>query len=238
MCPDSAPSRGNASLTLALDTGSPVASLALGRADGGIVERRLEGRAVSTGLLAELGALLEDCEAAWPDVQRILLLRGPGSFTGLRIGFAAGLGLHQASGPALVGLPTLRVLASWAMADATQDASPTVVALVDAMRGEWFVERFATGQRTSWPRSLGPTVRLSAAALLEEAPALWVGFGVARLWASLGSPAHVETREPLSLAAAALRLVALDPEAAEPMLTGDLGPEPLYLREAATTLTR
>ena len=61
----------------------------------------------------------------------------PGSFTGLRVGLATVLGLHQALGLPATALPTLEVLGCLGPGDGS-----TVVAVVDALRGEWFAQRF------------------------------------------------------------------------------------------------
>ena len=46
------------------------------------------------------------------DLGGIAVLRGPGSFTGLRIGLATVLGLHQALGVPATAIPSLPVLAA------------------------------------------------------------------------------------------------------------------------------
>ena len=56
---------------------------------------------------------------------------GPGSFTGLRVGLGSVQGLALASGRPCVGLSTLDVLAL-----AAAGSSGTIVALIDAFRGE------------------------------------------------------------------------------------------------------
>ena len=95
---------------LALETtGSPV-SVALLRDGRVTVELRSDERAgtVLHGLIAE--ALRR--EGLRPqDLGRIAAARGPGSFTGLRVGLAAAGGLGLAAGVVAVGVETTRALA-------------------------------------------------------------------------------------------------------------------------------
>ncbi len=98
-------------LHLALDTGSPTVSVALAR--GGIVvaERSVAMDRSSALLLALVQEVLTEAGARLTDLAGIAALRGPGSFTGLRIGLATVLGLHQALGVPATALETLRALA-------------------------------------------------------------------------------------------------------------------------------
>jgi tRNA threonylcarbamoyladenosine biosynthesis protein TsaB len=66
----------------------------------------------------------------WPQVDRIGVGVGPGTFTGLRIGVATGRALAQSAGAEVAAVSTLRALA------ANLDAS---FPIIDARRGEAFV---------------------------------------------------------------------------------------------------
>jgi tRNA threonylcarbamoyladenosine biosynthesis protein TsaB len=94
------------------------------------------------------------------DLDRVAVGRGPGSFTGLRIGLATALGLAAPGRMELVGVPTTAALRA--------AAGPAAFAVVDARRGEVFAE--------------GPDLALGAYApdaLAERLPvgALLVGDG-------------------------------------------------------------
>ncbi len=125
------------SLVLAFDTGSPITSVAVARGGTVIAEEAVERAGSSDSLLALIDAVLGRAGAEARSLAAICVLRGPGSFTGLRIGLATALGLHQALGVRAAAMPTLRVLA-----EASDPRSARVVAVVDALRGEWFAQVF------------------------------------------------------------------------------------------------
>lgn len=206
-------------LLLALDAGSPTVSVALGR-DGALLARRASSvERSSDELLALIDEALAELGAAPRDLGGVIALRGPGSFTGLRVGLATALGLRDALGIPAAAPPTLQALAVAAGA-----GTGVIAAAVNAMRGEWFVERFAG---TAPPKSLGAPVLVAADAVSGLEADVWIGFGLAA--AGVGS-----ALEPPPLAASALAL------AFQGGLSWDAGKlvQPLYLREAATTPAR
>ncbi len=64
---------------------------------------------------------------------------GPGSFIGVRTGIAFAKGLARARGVPLVGIPTLQALV------ASCDVTGAVTAVIDAKRGEVYVQSFVDG---------------------------------------------------------------------------------------------
>ena len=90
--------RGAPRLVLAFDTGSPITSVALARGGDVLAQEAAERASRSDSILALIDAVLARCGAAPRDLDALCVLRGPGSFTGLRIGLATALGLHDALG--------------------------------------------------------------------------------------------------------------------------------------------
>ncbi len=90
---------------------------------------------------------------------RILVSRGPGSFTGVRIGVATARALAYAWGAECLGYPTLALVA----AQARQGGPHPVTVCMHGGHGEWFVQNFSPdGMPQDEARSLAPDVAASA----------------------------------------------------------------------------
>ena len=202
-------------LLLALDTGSPQVSVALGRGIQVLAERSVEIDRSSGRLLEMIAEVLAEAGAQPADLGGVLALQGPGSFTGLRIGLATALGLHQALGVPATAIPTLRVLAA--------REEETVVAAVDALRGEWSAQAFRAGE----PVSEMELVHGSALPSLAPGIKAITGFGVSRLEGLPG----IQLIEAGPLAATALQLI---PTEWDPGLLT----HPIYSRPPAITKPR
>ncbi len=180
---------------LAIDTGSPRVSVAVGGADKVLAEATESRERSSATLLGLIDGVLGTAGLAAADLGGLLALRGPGSFTGLRVGLATILGLHQALGIRATALPSLEVLAALGPGDGS-----TVVAVVDALRGDWFAQWFRSAEP---PRPLAEPRLVAADSLRESGPALIVGFNAQGLAGD--AAAGIRILEPPPLAAVAVR---------------------------------
>ncbi|MGA9070028.1 MAG: tRNA (adenosine(37)-N6)-threonylcarbamoyltransferase complex dimerization subunit type 1 TsaB [Terracidiphilus sp.] len=103
-------------LLLAIDTCGPTGSVALGRWDGGVVEVlgqiELEGRNYSSTLVTAFGEVLALGGVALRQLGAIIVVHGPGSFTGVRVGLAAVKGLAEAAQLPVLAVSRLEVLAA------------------------------------------------------------------------------------------------------------------------------
>jgi tRNA threonylcarbamoyladenosine biosynthesis protein TsaB len=215
-------------LLLAIDAASPRVSVAVGRGGELISERAVEIERSSARLVDLIGEILDEAGARPADLGGVVALRGPGSFTGLRVGLATALGLHQALGVRTTAISTLLVLAAQAPGEGT------VVAAVDALRGEWSVQAFAAGPV---PRPLGEMELLAGGEiprLLPDETGTVVGFGVSRLASLSGWPDTVRLLEGGPLAGTAVRLAG----ASEIDWDPDLLVRPLYSRPPSVTPAR
>jgi tRNA threonylcarbamoyladenosine biosynthesis protein TsaB len=219
-------------LHLTLDTGSPVVSVALARDGAVLASRAVAMERSSSQLLRLIDEVLSETGLRPSDLEGIAALRGPGSFTGLRVGLATALGFHQALGIPATALETLRVLAG----DLTREPSGVRLSVVDALRGEWSAQAFAAGPV---PRPLSAMTLVSAAGLPALAQAAGpdaavVGFGASRLAALPGWPRELPVLEAGPLALAAARLAADPSTVWDPALLTS----PLYGRPPAVTAPR
>ncbi len=121
-----------------------IASASGGRAavalaiDGEIKASRLcgTGRRASEELLVTVDEMLETEHIKPTEVTHIAASRGPGSFTGIRVGLSAMLGLCRATSAQAKAYSTLWLMAKTISEDAT------IVALIPAGRGDIFVGTF------------------------------------------------------------------------------------------------
>ncbi len=200
-----------------VDTTGDLGSVAALVGEEPIVRSFAPGRQHSANLLPALEDVLEAAGADLGPRTLLAAARGPGSFTGLRVGLATIQGLALANGLEAVGVSALDAAAAMAPA-----ADGPVLVLVDALRGELFggVYPRGPGPMRLRPEETGGVVRECGAVAVA-------GPGVAR-WrdalraANPGIPVHDEVPP---LAAAVARI------GRDRFVRGEPAPlAPLYLR--------
>jgi tRNA threonylcarbamoyladenosine biosynthesis protein TsaB len=141
-------------IVLGFDTSTPASAVALRLADG-VTLRAYDTPAAgerpghTAQLLQRASELLAQAATGWGEVERIAVGVGPGTFTGLRVGIATARGLAQSLGVELVGVGSLRVLAH-------PSGARSVLAMIDARRGEAFVAAYRGQRELAPPRALPP----------------------------------------------------------------------------------
>jgi N6-L-threonylcarbamoyladenine synthase/protein kinase Bud32 len=103
-------------LVLALDTATEECAVGIGEWDGGAMtvlgETNLDvPRAALTHLVPAIDRLLKDCGGRIGTVDAVVCGRGPGSFTGVRIGVATAKGIASGLAVPLYGVGTLDAVA-------------------------------------------------------------------------------------------------------------------------------
>lgn len=126
---------------LALDTATSACSVAI-RIDGETISSALEPMisGQSEALMPMLIGVLEQAKLNVTDLDLIAVTRGPGAFTGLRIGLATARGLTLAS-----GVPSCGITTTEAIADATYDPenpAKTILVALDSRRADIYVQVF------------------------------------------------------------------------------------------------
>ena len=124
-------------MILIIDTSSSVAAVAT------LNGRRFE--AFMPARSPELRPLLRRL-ARSPELSRVAVATGPGSFTGLRVGVSFGLGLAMGRGIPIVPLPTLDLQAA--------RTDEPVTAVVDAGRGRYYFQVPGEGPRLGAPAEI------------------------------------------------------------------------------------
>jgi tRNA threonylcarbamoyladenosine biosynthesis protein TsaB len=127
-------------LLLAIDTCGPSGSVALGRISGRDLEilgqTELAGRTYSATLVSAIADLLSSAGLQLGQLDAIIIVNGPGSFTGVRVGVSAAKGLAQGAGIPVVAISRLEVLSR---------KSGVPSAALDAHRGEVYLRLEQTG---------------------------------------------------------------------------------------------
>jgi tRNA threonylcarbamoyl adenosine modification protein YeaZ len=154
-------------VTLAISTCGPQLEVAL-EVDSGTVPSlvRLAGVSPrSTLLLAAVDLVVEDAGMSPDAISRVVVSRGPGSFTGIRAGLATAEGLRAAIGSAPIAYDSLTVQA------ARCGHSGEVWAAQPGRRGEVYAQRFRV-QPGCPPSAVGEIRILALESLGELGP--WV----------------------------------------------------------------
>jgi tRNA threonylcarbamoyladenosine biosynthesis protein TsaB len=204
-------------MILAVDTCLAASSIAV--LDGDLV-RAARSEPMTRGHQERIAVLarevMSEAGVKFPDLTRIAVTVGPGSFTGLRVGLSFAKGLATALSIPCVGINSLEALA------ATAGAPGFVAGVLDAKMGQVYLQVFDGGKALMAPDAL--EVGVAAARLAElysGGRAVLIGSG-APLLADVLPEATVLTpafADPVAVA----RLAA-----ARPVPTHS--PRPLYLR--------
>jgi len=198
---------------LALETSSPSGSLALWR-DGVIAAREefSSERAHNSVLFAPLERMLRKAGA----LRGLVCGTGPGSYTGVRVGIAAAIGISMARRVPLLGLPSVLALPARRCA-----------VCGDARRGAWWWAEVEDGALTLPP----------AAVSLEQAAALAGAWEGPVFTVDAVSPPFCQA-EPVTPAAEHLAAAIAGLPDAEWSRRAALPVEPLYLAAPFITLSK
>jgi tRNA threonylcarbamoyl adenosine modification protein YeaZ len=191
---------------LAIDTASPLQALALVETGAGaepLATARALPEQAAEALPAAVNALLAERGAPLAGVDRIAVLSGPGSFTGLRAGAAFARGLARGLGVPLLAVGTF---------PAASEAAPggDVTFLLDAGRGEVHRARRRGGALVE---DEAPLPRETALREAAGGPVVEIAASGTRLAVALGRLAARERAAPGALAPAYGRRSAAEEKA-------------------------
>lgn len=214
----------SAMTVLAFDTAMSGCSAAV-RGPGGCASETVPmERGQSEALMPMIKRVMEKAGARFDELDAVGVTRGPGAFTGLRIGIAAARALGLALDIPVVGLTTLEVLARQCVeGGALSGSGKRLWVLVETRREDFYCQRFdPAGVPETEPQALDA---LSLAALLAaddvlagDAVARFTGTQAGASWAA----ADCVLPDPALMAAMA----------AERAGSSGASSEPLYLRGA------
>ena len=213
---------------LAIETGSRSCSVAvfntLADIPACLHEHTDHGHA--TMLMPMIERAMAKAGCGYADLDRIAVAVGPGSFTGIRVGLAAALGLSLASGVPVVGISSFLTVAD---IEPRERQDRRLFALLDSRREEPFLVeldaelRFIQPPAVVTPDALDAILAAAHPLILAgDAPAMgrYAGQGGIRL----------KQIAPHALAVARL--------AADPERRYDLPPKPVYVRPPDVTMPK
>lgn len=123
---------------LTIDTTTKVTTVALAEDGRLIAEGFLHtAKTHSERLIPMLRQIFTASDWTLQELDMIGVVRGPGSFTGIRIGIATAQGLAQVLKLPLIGVVSLDALA-WSGLGRTED----IVPILDARKNEWYTARY------------------------------------------------------------------------------------------------
>lgn len=217
---------------LAIESSARAASVALAT-DGRLTAQYYEESALthSRTLLKMAEDMLAGLEMTVADVDAIAVARGPGSFTGVRIGVAAAKGLAWGAEKPVCGVSTLEAMA-WQLVPME---GAVIASAMDARRGQIYNALFECRD--------GEIVRLTPDRAISLEELVDSGKNLGRAYIFVGDGGNIcynrfrEEGLPALLPPASLRLqtawgVALAAMKREPQPAFDLGPNYLRLSQA------
>jgi tRNA threonylcarbamoyl adenosine modification protein YeaZ len=171
--------------------------------------------------------VMSKVEGGFSSIDRVAIAVGPGSFTGIRIGLAAGQAIALACKAEVVGVSTLAALAAPLI---LEEHEGVVAAAIDARHGKVYVAAFGPdGRALLTPRRDGAHEALRA---LGDGPLLLIGSGaelLAKEARAYGVPVTIVSEQASPDIAYIARLgLAARPENAPA--------KPLYLKEPDVTV--
>lgn len=206
-------------MLLVVDTAGPTGGVLLARCKpGDAVEQDesqilgafgLHPRAFSAELIPAIAELLQGNHLELGDVDGFVVVSGPGSFTGLRVGLSAVKALAEATAKPILSVSRLAILASvTARIELRESASMPVHVVLDAGRGEFYHGIYRDGGKTCVRESFETLESLTAGihhphgVVVASEPGVWnVLAGMSGIDAREMPSTTVQDVLPLALAA-------------------------------------
>ncbi|MDR1220897.1 MAG: tRNA (adenosine(37)-N6)-threonylcarbamoyltransferase complex dimerization subunit type 1 TsaB [Treponema sp.] len=168
---------------LALDTATPVLSIALSDGEHAWYFEADAGNRHSEIIMDAIDMLLSKSGMQSKDLDLAACMKGPGSFTGLRIGYSIVKGLCLPFGIAMAAVGTLDCMAYF-----RRDWNGCVVPAIDAKKHAYFTALFEKGVRLS--EDMDVSVEriaglITASHAASESPVLLTGIDAAALYEEL-----------------------------------------------------
>jgi tRNA threonylcarbamoyladenosine biosynthesis protein TsaB len=171
---------------LLIETATPVCSVALSKDSELLALRESREENIHSSLITVF--MQEICEEAglpMPDIDGVAVSKGPGSYTGLRIGVSAAKGFCYALDKPLIAISTLQSMADGARQHLPDDKGnlyhkPLLCPMIDARRMEVYTAVYDTGLNEIMGISAKIIDENSFSALLSGHPMYFFGNGAGK----------------------------------------------------------
>ena len=216
---------------LLIETSTAVLSVALSENGTVVASRECHEPRLQASLTAPLvkevldskGLAVRDCDA-------ICVGKGPGSYTGLRVGVSTAKGLAFGAGLPLIAIGSLDILAQAAI-----DGNHTVIPMIDARRMEVYTAVFSPAGEQLTPVEAKIIGQDSFVDYLEKGPVLFIGDGALKCQDVITRPnASFKEAWPLASNMAPLAEKAFNEDRFEDLAYF----EPFYLKDFVATVSR
>ncbi|MCX6096999.1 MAG: tRNA (adenosine(37)-N6)-threonylcarbamoyltransferase complex dimerization subunit type 1 TsaB [Caldiserica bacterium] len=128
---------------LLINTATVSGVVGLGRRDGVLAQTLLKLTTASNTVVAAIDQVLAEAGCTLDDIGGIVLVKGPGTFTGSRVGASIAKAIAYAAPCSLVSVTTLEAVAwSGFLTSSEQVTGGPVWALLDARRHQFYVQEF------------------------------------------------------------------------------------------------
>jgi len=212
---------------LSIDTATEILSVGIETTEGFFETSISAGFRHSEYLLPAVDALTKLTRTE-EQLELVVCMRGPGSFTGLRIGMATAKGLAAGARCDIVAVPTLDTLA-WG----AEYFPGHVVPVIDARKQRVYAAVYQSGKKQTEDLDVAPAELEGL--LPQDSPVLFTGPGAALLSEAAARHSHWKT-DPRATASRAYALLLLGKRR-----LSEVGPDPkdlgpVYLRKSEAQL--
>ncbi len=216
---------------LAIDTATEACSVALGLDDTTLSHFELCPREHTQRILPMVRDILNQGAVNLSDIEVLAFGRGPGSFTGVRIGIGIAQGLALGAALPMVGVSTLATMAQGAF---RKSGATRVLAAIDARMGEVYWAEYQRNADGSWQGEATEAVLKpeAVAERLKQLEGRWSTVGTGwQAWPGLGRDCGLELEDGGVLLPAAEDMLPLAHySAAQGRTVAAENAEPVYLR--------
>jgi tRNA threonylcarbamoyladenosine biosynthesis protein TsaB len=165
---------------LCIETATEICSVAIVNATKVVaLEEISEGNMHASQLTTLIQKALLQAGITLSQLEAIAVSKGPGSYTGLRVGVSTAKGLCYALDKPLIGINTLESLASL-YKSSIKDQTPRIIPMLDARRMEVYCAMHDNNGNQITPTEAKIIDETAFAEELENAPIYFIGNGTAK----------------------------------------------------------